>query len=120
MAEGWINSELGDTWEARSAGTEPAEAVHPLAVRAMREAGVDITGGRPKHVRAVFDEPWDLVVTVCDSARESCPVFPGSVDTAHVSFADPAMAEGTEEERMTVFREIRDRIRERLLPLLTG
>ncbi len=120
MAEGWINSELGDTWEAQSAGTEPADAVHPMAVRVMREAGVDISGGRPENLHAFLDEPWDLVITVCDSARESCPVFPVSVETAHVSFADPATAEGTEEERMAVFREIRDQIRERLLPLLTG
>ncbi|MEJ2582100.1 MAG: arsenate reductase ArsC [Acidobacteriota bacterium] len=120
MAEGWINSKLGESWEAKSAGTEPAEIVHPMAVRVMQEAGVDISGGRPENLRSFLGQTWDLVVTVCDSAKQTCPVFPRSAETAHVSFADPAMAEGTEEQRMTVFREIRDQIRERLLPLLTG
>jgi len=116
MAEGWINRLLGDGWEARSAGTTPAARVHPLAIRAMAEAGVDISGGRPEHVGAFLNEPWDLVVTVCDSAREACPTFPRAVPKLHMSFFDPATAEGTEEHRMAVFRRVRDEIRERLLP----
>ena len=116
MAEGWVNDELGETWEARSAGTRPAEAVHPLAVRAMAEAGVDVSGGRPEHVDIYLDEPWDLVVTVCDSARETCPVFPRPVETLHISFPDPAEAKGSEEMIMKVFRTVRDAIRESLLP----
>jgi len=116
MAEGWVNDELGETWEARSAGTKPALAVHPLAVRAMAEAGVDISGSRPEHVDLYLDEPWDLVVTVCDSAKETCPVFPRPVETLHISFPDPAVAEGTDEEIMVVFRTVRDAIRDRLLP----
>ena len=115
MAEGWVNHELGEAWEARSAGTRPAEAVHPLAVRSMAELGVDISRGRPQRVDVYLHEPWDLVVTVCDSARETCPVFPGPVETLHISFPDPAEAEGTEMEIMEVFRTVRDAIRERLL-----
>ena len=116
MAEGWVNHELGETWEVRSAGTKPAEAVHRLAVRAMSEVGVDISTGRPELVDAYRAQPWDLVITVCDSAKESCPVFPLSVETLHLSFPDPAEAEGTNEEVMTVFRTVRDAIRDRLLP----
>ena len=89
MAEGWINALLGERWEARSAGTAPAARVHPLAVRAMAEVGVDIGGGKPEHVHAYLDEPWNLVVTVCDSAQEACPAFPRPVEKIHVSFSTP-------------------------------
>ena len=116
MAEGWVNHELGETWEACSAGTRPAEVVHPLAVRAMAEVGVDISDARPKVVDAYLDETLDLVITVCDAARESCPVFPRLVETLHISFSDPAEAEGSEEGIMNVFRTVRDAIRDRLLP----
>lgn len=118
MAEGWITHLLGDRWEARSAGTHPSDEVHPLAVRAMAEVGVDISGGRPERVERYLDEPWDLVITVCDSARESCPVFPRPVEQLHVSFPDPAEARGTDEERMAVFRAVRDAIRRELVPEL--
>jgi arsenate reductase len=120
MAEGWVNHLLGDRWEARSAGTAPAVRVHPLAVRAMAEVGVDISGGRPEHVGAHLDQPWDLVVTVCDSAQETCPTFPRPVPKIHVAFSDPAAAEGTHEEKMVVFRRVRDEIRDRLLPLVAA
>jgi arsenate reductase len=116
MAEGWVRALLGDRWEATSAGTHPANAVHPLAVRVMAEAGVDISGARPKHWRPLLDERWDLVVTVCDSARESCPLFPGAADQIHVSFPDPVLATGSEEERLAVYRAVRDDIRARLVP----
>jgi arsenate reductase len=116
MAEGWINRELGDTWLARSAGTDPAARVHPLAVRAMAEVGVDISDGVPEMVGRYLDQPWDLVITVCDSAKKTCPVFPGPVEQIHISFPDPADAEGSDDERMAVFRSVRDAIRERLLP----
>jgi len=118
MAEGFVNAELGSSWQARSAGTEPSERVHPLAVRAMAEVGVDISHGVPQPVGLFLDQPWDLVVTVCDAANESCPVFPGPVEKLHISFPDPASAQGSEEERMRVFRAVRDAIRERLLPAL--
>ena len=116
MAEGWVNHVLGDAWEGFSAGTKPAESVHPLAVLAMAESGVDISNGRPELVDAYLDEPWELVITVCDSARESCPVFPRPVETIHISFPDPAEAEGTDDEIMKVFRTVRDAIRDQLLP----
>jgi arsenate reductase len=115
MAEGWINHELGDTWLARSAGTDPAVCIHPLAVRAMAEVGADIRGGVPENVDRYLDQPWDLVITVCDSAKETCPVFPGAVEQIHVSFPDPADAEGSDDERMAVFRSVRDAIREQLV-----
>ncbi|MDH3814965.1 MAG: arsenate reductase ArsC [Acidobacteriota bacterium] len=120
MAEGWVNHELGDAWEGFSAGTRPTESVHPLAVLAMAESGVDISNGRPELVDAYLDEPWELVITVCDSARESCPVFPRPVETIHISFPDPAEAEGTDDEIMAVFRTVRDSIRDRLLPEIRG
>ncbi len=116
MAEGWINKLLGERWEARSAGTSPAARVHPLAVKAMAEVGVDISGAKPEHVDAYLDQPWDLVVTVCDSAREACPTFPRPVPKLHLSFLDPAEAGGTDDERMRVFRRVRDEIRDRLVP----
>jgi arsenate reductase len=116
MAEGWINHLLAGQWEARSAGTVPAARVHPLAVRAMAEAGVDIGAGKPEHVGVYLDQPWDLVVTVCDSAQESCPTFPRPVQKLHVGFHDPALAEGSEDERIAVFRRVRDEIRDRLIP----
>ena len=115
MAEGWINHELGDTWMARSAGTDPAEHVHPLAVRAMAEVGIDISDGIPEMVSRYLDQPWDLVITVCDSAKETCPVFSGPVEQIHISLPDPADAEGSDDERMAMFRAVRDAIRERLL-----
>ena len=115
MAEGWVNHDIGDRWEARSAGTRPAAAVHPLAIRAMAEVGVDISGGKPEHVSAYLDQHWDLVITVCDSAKESCPLFPRPVEQIHISFPDPAEAAGSEDERLAVFRAVRDDIRARLL-----
>jgi arsenate reductase len=116
MAEGWVNHELSEVWEAHSAGTRPAEAVHPLAVQAMAEVGIDISRGRPQSLDVYLDQTWDLVITVCDSARESCPVFPGPVESLHISFPDPAEAGGSEEQVMTVFRDVRDGIRDSLLP----
>jgi arsenate reductase len=116
MAEGLVNHDLEGRWEACSAGTAPAAAVHPLAVRVMAEAGIDIGGARPRRVDDLLADRWDLVVTVCDSARESCPLFPRPVEQIHVSFPDPALAVGTVEERLPVFRAVRDDLRARLLP----
>jgi arsenate reductase len=116
MAEGWINRELAGSWEARSAGTRPADRVHPLAVMVMAEAGIDISQGIPESVERYVEDPWDLVITVCDSAKESCPVFPRPVETIHISFPDPAAASGSEDEITAVFRVVRDDIRARLLP----
>lgn len=115
-----MNHVLGDLWEAHSAGTEPAGCIHPLAVRVMAEAGVDISRGVPKGVGPALDEPWDLVVTVCDSAQETCPAFARPVPRIHESFIDPARAPGSEDERIRVFRQVRDQIKERLLARLAA
>jgi arsenate reductase len=115
MAEGLVNHLLGERWEARSAGTRPAAHVHPLAARAMAEVDIDISAGEPELVDRYLEELWDLVVTVCDSAREACPTFPRPVETVHIPFDDPADAEGTDEEKMAVFRRVRDEIRDRLV-----
>ncbi|HUK14293.1 MAG TPA: arsenate reductase ArsC [Thermoanaerobaculaceae bacterium] len=116
MAEGWVKHLLGDRWEAHSAGTHPAGGVAPLAVRAMAEAGIDISGQTPKHWEAFLVQPWDLVVTVCDHARESCPVFPAAGEQIHVSFPDPILATGSVEEQLVAYRAVRDAIRDRLVP----
>jgi arsenate reductase len=118
MAEGLVNHELAGSWTALSAGTSPAERVHPLAVRAMAEIGIELAGAQPKPVEPFLQEPWDLVITVCDSAQESCPVFPRPAPRLHLPFYDPARASGTEDERLAVFRRVRDLIREGLLPTL--
>jgi arsenate reductase len=115
MAEGLVNDLLAEGWEARSAGTHPAERVHPLAVKVMAEAGVDISSGVPEAVDRYLDEAWDLVVTVCDSAKETCPVFPRPVERLHISFDDPAHATGREEEKLAVFRRVRDEIQDQLI-----
>jgi arsenate reductase (thioredoxin) len=120
MAEGLVNALLGDRWEARSAGTAPATSVHPLAVRVMAEVGVDISGARPKHVTELADEPWDLVVTVCDHARETCPVFPRPVPQSHLGFPDPALADGSGDQRLAAFRAVREDMRRTLLPAIAA
>ena len=116
MAEGWVRHDLGPRWEVASAGTCPASIVHPLAVRVMAEAGVDISAATPKHVGTVAEQPWDLVVTVCDSAREVCPVFPAAAEQIHMGFRDPIMELRGEEERLAAYRAVRDDIRTRLMP----
>ena len=82
----------------------------------MAEAGVDISAAVPKHVGTLADRPWDLVVTVCDSAREACPVFPAAAEQIHVGFPDPVVAPGSEEEKLAAYRAVRDDIRARLIP----
>jgi arsenate reductase (thioredoxin) len=115
MAEGLINTHLSDTWEAQSAGTEPAEQVHPLAVQAMAEIGIDISEHETKSMRDFFGESFDMVVTVCDNARKSCPAWLGGGLVEHMGFPDPSLATGSPEERLQVFRDVRDAIQERLL-----
>ena len=119
MAEAWLRALAGERFEVASAGTE-ATRVHPLAVRAMAEVGVDLAGHASKRLDRFLDEPWDWVITVCDSANERCPVFPGGARRLHWSFDDPSRAEGTEEERAAVFRRVRDEIRARLEAWLAG
>ena len=119
MAEAWVRHDLGDRWEVASAGTQPAASVHPLAVRVMSEVGVDISEARPKHWAPYLDQRWDLVVTVCDSAREACPVFPGARRTVHDSIPDPiGHGHGDPEVTLEAFREVRDLIRRRIVALV--
>jgi arsenite methyltransferase len=119
MAEALWNEVGKGQWQAFSAGSNPAGYVHPLAVRAMAELGIDLAGYRSKHLNEFEGEPFDLVVTVCDSAKESCPIFPGAKQMLHWPFVDPADAEGPEEQRLAVFREVRDHIREQITNFLT-
>ena len=113
MAEGLLRALAGDRFEAMSAGTE-ATHVRPLAIRAMRELGVDISGQESKTLDRYLREPFDYVITVCDDANEACPFFPGAANRLHWSFEDPSRAKGSEEERLAVFRSVRDRIRQRI------
>jgi arsenate reductase (thioredoxin) len=113
MAEGLLRHLAGDRFEAHSAGTE-ATRVRPLAVRAMWEMGVDISGQESKTLDRYLKEPFDYVITVCDDANEACPFFPEAANRLHWSFEDPSKAEGSEEERLAVFRSVRDRIRQRI------
>lgn len=111
MAEGLLRAMAGDRYEVFSAGTEP-RGVNPLAVKAMQEAGIDLSGHRSEHVDLYLDPPADVVVTVCDAAREACPYVPARERSIHRSFEDPSAATGTEEERLAAFRRVRDAIRE--------
>jgi arsenate reductase len=113
MAEGWLRHLAGDRFEVASAGTRPA-GLHPDAVLVMREAGVDIAGHRSKNVSEFLQQPFEFVITVCDSAKEACPYFPGKVQRLHWSFPDPAASSGTYEERLAVFRQVRDQIANRI------
>lgn len=116
MAEGLLRALAGDRFEVESAGTETTR-VHPLAIEAMREVGVDISGHSSKTLDAFQGERFDIVITVCDRANESCPIFPGGTRRLHWSFEDPSAATGTPEERLAAFRRIRDAIRARLAEL---
>ena len=113
MAEGLLRAIAGDRFEVASAGTE-ATRVHPLAIRTMSELGIDLSGHTSKTLEAFLDESWDYVITVCDSANERCPVFPGKTMRIHWSFDDPSQATGTEQDRLETFRRIRDEIAARL------
>jgi arsenate reductase len=119
MAEGFLRALAGDRFEAGSAGTEKT-SVNPLAIRAMAERGIDISGHTSKLYADVASASWDCLITVCDDANERCPWVPGSVQRLHWSFPDPSRATGTEEERLAVFRRVRDQIQERLTDWLRG
>lgn len=114
MAEAWLRHYAGDVFDVFSAGTEPRPEVHPLAVRTMADAGVDISGQRPKSLAPFVGQDFDFVITVCDRARDTCPTFPGDPEQIHWSFDDPAAAAGTEEERYGVFRRVRDELQHRV------
>ena len=119
MAEGLLRMLGRGRFEVESAGVRPS-AVRAEAVEAMREIGIDISGHRSKSVDEFAGRPFDTVITVCDHAREHCPVFPASTRRIHWSFEDPAAVEGPDEVRLAAFRQVRDLIRERLQELVSG
>jgi arsenate reductase (thioredoxin) len=109
MAEGWLRHLAGDRFTVHSAGTHPV-GLNPLAVKVMREVGINITGHRSKSVEEFNGQPFDYVITVCDRAKESCPIWPGATVLLHWSFDDPAAVQGTEAERQQAFSLVRDEI----------
>lgn len=111
MAEGLLRHEAGDRFEVESAGTKPGQ-VRPEAIAAMREIGIDISLHHSKHVDEFQDQSFDYVLTVCDNAKETCPIYPGQTNRIHHSFEDPAAVQGSEEDRMVSFRRVRDQIRD--------
>lgn len=113
MAEALLRHIGGARFDVYSAGTE-ATRVHPLAVRAMAEIGIDISGARSKYLREFIDDEFDYVITVCDSAAESCPIFPGDPLRIHWSFPDPSAVTGGEQERQRAFARVRDELTQRL------
>jgi arsenate reductase len=114
MAEGLLRQDAGNRFEVFSAGTKPS-TVRPEAIAVMRELGIDISGQRSKSVDEFAGQHFDYVLTVCDNARESCPIFPGRSVRLHRSFDDPALMHGSQDERMAVFRRVRDELRKYLL-----
>jgi arsenate reductase len=118
MAEGLVNAFLSERYEAYSAGTAPAGYVHPLAIQAMHEIGIDISHQRSKSATELRDVAFDLVVTVCDDAAEDCPVWLGQGIRVHLGFPDPARARGSNEAITQVFRSVRDQMRAQVLDYL--
>ena len=118
MAEALLSHLGGSGYEVFSAGTHPS-VVNPLAIDAMREIGIDISQHRSKSVDEFVNEEFDYVITVCDRANESCPIFSGHAKRVHWGFDDPAAAQGTDENRLSVFRRVRDEITERLSELFS-
>ncbi len=113
IAEALLRERGGDAFEAHSAGTEPA-GLNPLTVRVLAEDGIDVRDAESTHVDAYVGAPWDYVITVCDRARESCPVFPHAGDQLHWSLEDPAAAGGDEAQRLDAFRATREEVRARI------
>lgn len=117
MAEAIINHIYGEHWEAFSAGTQPSGYVHPLALRALKEIGIYHTG-ESKSAEQFRGMDFDVVITVCDDAAENCPVWLGKGKRAHIGFPDPAQAQGSSEDILLVFRQVRDDIQVRILDFL--
>jgi arsenate reductase len=111
LAEGILESVAGDIFDVQSAGSKPAGYVHPLAIAVMKEIGIDISGHRSKPLGEFIDRKIETVITVCGDADAACPLFPGQVNRHHWPFDDPAHATGTEEEKLAVFRRVRNEIR---------
>jgi len=111
MAEGILRQAAGDLLDVRSAGSKPAGYVHPLAIRALAEIGIDISAHHSKHMDEFLQQQVETVITVCGNADQACPMFPGQLNRHHWGFDDPAHAEGGEDEQMVVFRRVRDEIK---------
>jgi arsenate reductase (thioredoxin) len=110
MAEGLLRHDAGDRFQVESAGTRPGH-VRPEAIAVMKELGINISGHRSKHVQEFEDQSFDYILTVCDNAKESCTVYPGHSNRIHKGFEDPAALHGTEDERLSLFRRVRDEMR---------
>ena len=119
MSEGLLRHDAGNVYEVFSAGTKPSH-VRPEAIAVMREVGIDISGHRSKSVDEFAGQDFDYVITVCDNAKESCPLFPAKTKRIHWSIEDPAAAQGSEEEILTAFRRVRDELRARLQAFAQG
>jgi arsenate reductase (thioredoxin) len=117
MAEGLLRDMAGNKFDVYSAGVNPT-SVNPLAKKVMEEFGIDISGQQSKSVDEFLDKGFDYVITVCDNARQTCPFFPGNHELLHWSFEDPAIALGSEEERLLMFRKIRDQLRDHIQRLI--
>ena len=113
MAEGLLRHDAADRFHVESAGTKPGK-IRPEAIAVMRELGIDISGQRSKSVDEFAGQSFDYVLTVCDNAKETCPVYAGHTNRIHQNFEDPAAVQGLEEERLTAFRKIRDQMRDYL------
>ena len=111
LAEGILRAAAKDRFRVTSAGSKPAGCVHPLAIQAMKEIGLDISAHHSKHLNEFLNQPVETVITVCGNADQACPIFPGQVNRHLWGFDDPAHATGTEEEKLAVFRRVRDEIR---------
>lgn len=111
MAEGILRAAAGDILDVQSAGSKPAGYVHPLAIKALAEIGIDISAHHSKHMDEFLSQDVETVITVCGNADQACPMFPGQLNRHHWGFDDPAHATGTEDEQMAVFRRVRDEIR---------
>ena len=111
LAEGILRAAAGDILDVQSAGSKPAGYVHPLAIQVMKEIGIDISAHHSKHMNDFLQQPVETVITVCGNADQACPMFPGQVNRHHWGFDDPAHATGTDEEKLAVFRRVRDEIK---------
>lgn len=111
LAEGILRAAAGEILNVQSAGSKPAGYVHPLGIQVMKEIGIDISGHHSKHMDEFLKQPVETVITVCGSADQACPMFPGQVNRYHWGFDDPAHASGTDAEKLAVFRRVRDEIK---------
>ena len=111
LAEGILRAAAGNFLNVQSAGSKPAGYVHPLAIRVMKEIGIDISAHHSKHMNDFLKQQVETVVTVCGNADQACPIFPGQTNRHHWGFDDPAHATGTDEEKLVVFRRVRDQIK---------